>query len=67
MGEHGAGSSEGGSEMAMASRHRIGMILLGIYLVIAGLVIVFEFHIVYLGLIQGVLALLAGIFILLSR
>jgi len=51
----------------MATRHRIGMILLGIYLILVGLVVLFDLHFIYSGLIQGALALLAGIFILASR
>jgi hypothetical protein len=51
----------------MATRHRIGMILLGIFLILEGLVMLFALHFMYIGVIQGALALVAGILILASR
>jgi len=42
----------------------IGMLLLAIYLILVGLIGVFGFH---FGFITGIIALLAGIFILLGR
>jgi|HubBroStandDraft_3_1064219.scaffolds.fasta_scaffold00951_1 uncharacterized membrane protein HdeD (DUF308 family) len=49
------------------ARHRIGMLLLGIYLILVGLILLFNLHFVYIAQIQGLLALLAGILILASR
>jgi hypothetical protein len=51
----------------MAMKQRIGTILLGIYLIMAGLVILIGLHFMYSPIIEGVLALAAGIFILLGR
>ena len=51
--------------MARATRN-IGMLLLGIYLILVGLV-AFGLSFPYVGTIMGLLALLAGIFILIGR
>ena len=48
----------------MTFNKNIGMLLLAIYLILAGLVGTFGFH---FGFIQGIIALLAGIFIILGR
>lgn len=45
----------------------IGMLLLGIWLILYGLIAVFSLSFSGLGLIMGLLALAAGIFILLGR
>ena len=48
----------------MTFTKNIGMLLLAIYLILVGLIGVFGFH---FGFITGIIALLAGIFILLGR
>jgi hypothetical protein len=45
----------------------IGIILLSLYLILAGLVLLVGLSFVGLPLLQGLLALLAGIFLLLGR
>jgi hypothetical protein len=45
----------------------IGIILLSIYLIIAGLVLLIGLSFVGLAMLQGLVALLAGIFLLLGR
>jgi hypothetical protein len=52
--------------MARVTRN-IGMLLLSIYLILAGLGLLIGLSFAYFGVIQGILALLAGIFILLGR
>ncbi|MDP9122509.1 MAG: hypothetical protein M3O15_14265 [Acidobacteriota bacterium] len=44
-----------------------GFTLLGIYLILVGLVDIIGLHFVYSGILMGVLALLAGILILVGR
>ena len=51
----------------MAARHRIGTILLGIYLIMAGLVLLIHLNFAYSGMIEGALAVAAGVLILMSR
>jgi hypothetical protein len=48
----------------MTFNKNIGMLLLAIYLILVGLIGIFGF---YFGVIPGIIALLAGIFILLGR
>ena len=48
----------------MTFNKNIGMLLLTVYLILVGLIGVFGFH---FGVIPGVIALLAGIFIILGR
>ena len=48
----------------MTFTKNIGMLLLAIYLILVGLIGVFGFH---FGFITGIIALLAGIFILIGR
>jgi hypothetical protein len=48
----------------MTFTKNIGMLLLAIYLILVGLIGVFGFH---FGFITGIIALIAGIFILLGR
>jgi hypothetical protein len=52
--------------MARSPRN-IGMLLLGIYLILVGLALVIGLSFAYFGVIQGILALLAGIFLLIGR
>jgi hypothetical protein len=49
---------------SMTFNKNIGMLLLAIYLILVGLIGIFGF---YFGVIPGIIALLAGIFILLGR
>jgi hypothetical protein len=48
----------------MTFTKNIGMLLLAIYLILVGLIGIFGF---YFGVIPGIIALLAGIFIILGR
>ena len=48
----------------MTFNKNIGMLLLAVYLILVGLIGVFGF---YFGVIPGIIALLAGIFIILGR
>ena len=48
----------------MTFTKNIGMLLLAIFLIIYGLIAVFGFN---LGVVAGIIAILAGIFILLGR
>ena len=49
---------------SMTFNKNIGMLLLAIYLILVGLIGIFGF---YFGVIPGIIALLAGIFIILGR
>ena len=49
---------------SMTFTKNIGMLLLAVYLILVGLIGVFGF---YFGVIPGIIALLAGIFIILGR
>ncbi len=51
----------------MAWRGNLGMLLLGIWLILTGLIALFGLSLPYAGVIMGVLALLAGILILVGR
>jgi hypothetical protein len=51
----------------MAWRGNLGMLLLGIWLILTGLIGLFGLALPYAGVIMGVLALLAGILILAGR
>jgi hypothetical protein len=51
----------------MAIPKNLGMLLLAIWLIINGLVVLFSFNFSHLGTIQGILALAAGILILLGK
>ena len=53
--------------MVRLPRRNLGMLLLGIYLILAGLALLISLNFAYFGVIQGILALLAGIFILMGR
>lgn len=61
-----ASTSLGMTEYAqsMTFTKNIGMLLLAIYLILVGLIGIFGF---YFGVIPGIIALLAGIFIILGR
>jgi len=48
----------------MTFNKNVGMLLLAIYLILVGLIGIFGF---YFGVIPGIIALLAGIFIILGR
>jgi hypothetical protein len=52
--------------MARSTRS-VGLLLLGIYLILAGLGSLIGLHFAGLGVIQGLLALTAGILILIGR
>lgn len=52
--------------MARSTRN-VGLLLLAIYLIMAGLNQLFGLTFIYYGVIQGILALLAGIFLLMGR
>ena len=52
--------------MARVTRN-IGMLLLGIYLILQGLVALASFSFAYLGTLMALLALIAGILILMGR
>jgi hypothetical protein len=52
--------------MARGTRN-IGMLLLGIYLILQGLIALVSFSFAYLGTIMALLALVAGVLILLGR
>jgi hypothetical protein len=54
-------------KIATGNRRSLGMILLGIWLVLTGLVDLVDFSVGGLGVIMGLLALLAGALILLGR
>jgi hypothetical protein len=45
----------------------IGLILLAIFLILYGMIALFNLHFAGLGIVMGVLAIVAGIFILLGR
>jgi hypothetical protein len=45
----------------------IGMLLLSIWLILTGLIALFSLHFTGLGTIMGILAIAAGIFILIGR
>ena len=49
------------------SPRNVGYLLLSIYLILAGLGLLIGLSFAYFGVIQGILALLAGIFILIGR
>ena len=51
----------------MKSSRSVGMLLLGIYLILAGLTSLFGLSFHGIGLLMGLLALLAGILLLLGR
>ena len=53
-----------GYHCPMTFTKNIGMLLLAIFLIIYGLIAVFGFN---LGVVAGIIAILAGIFILLGR
>jgi len=53
--------------MARFPRRNIGMLLLAIYLILVGLSLLISLSFVFLPVIEGILALLAGIFILIGR
>jgi len=53
--------------MAMKLTKNIGMLLLGIWLIIEGLIPILNFSFSGLGTIMGILAIAAGAFILLGR
>jgi hypothetical protein len=57
---------QGGNGMARSPRN-VGYLLLSIYLILAGLGLLIGLSFAYFGVIQGILALLAGIFILIGR
>jgi hypothetical protein len=52
--------------MARSTRS-VGMLLLGIYLILAGLGLLIGLSFVYMRVIEGLLALIAGILILIGR
>jgi hypothetical protein len=52
---------------SMRITHSIGMLLLAIWLILYGLIALFSLSFSGLGLIMGLLALAAGIFVLLGR
>jgi hypothetical protein len=52
--------------MARVTRNT-GMLLLGIYLILAGLGLLIDLHFAFMGIIQGILALAAGVMILIGR
>lgn len=52
--------------MARSPRN-VGLLLLAIYLILAGLNQLFGLTFIYYSVIQGILALLAGIFLLMGR
>ncbi len=54
-------------KIAGGNKRSLGMILLGIWLVLTGLVDLVDFSVGGLGVIMGLLALLAGVLILLGR
>lgn len=49
------------------SKHSLGVKLLGVFLVLFGLVQLFSLSFVYMNVIMGVLALIAGILLLVGR
>ncbi len=51
----------------MKSKHRLGIVLLAVYLVLVGLISLLGLHFNGLGLLQGLLALVAGILLLLGQ
>jgi hypothetical protein len=51
----------------MRITHNIGFLLLAIWLILYGLIALLSLHFAGLGLIMGLLAIAAGIFILLER
>ncbi|HKI04840.1 MAG TPA: hypothetical protein VKK31_22870 [Thermoanaerobaculia bacterium] len=52
--------------MARSTRS-LGLLLLGIYLILVGLGNLIGLHFAYFGMIQGLLALIAGVLILIGR
>ena len=52
--------------MARVNRN-LGMLLLSIYLILVGLGLVIELHFAFMGLLEGLLALAAGVLILIGR
>ncbi|HET7042345.1 MAG TPA: hypothetical protein VFI13_10010 [Gemmatimonadales bacterium] len=52
--------------MARVNRN-LGMLLLSIYLILAGLGLLIGLHFAYMGVIKGLLALAAGVLILIGR
>ncbi len=51
----------------MRFRGRLGFILLGIWLILTGLIALFDFHFNGEGIVMGILALVAGILLLIER
>lgn len=51
----------------MKGKYRIGIALLAVYLILVGLVHLLGLHFSGLGLLQGLLALIAGILLLVGR
>lgn len=49
------------------SKHSLGVKLLGIFLILYGLIQLLSLSFVYLNVIMGILALIAGILLLLGR
>ena len=54
------------NDMARSPRN-VGLLLLAIYLILVGLNQLFGLTFIYYGVIQGILALLSGIFLLIGR
>ena len=52
--------------MARVNRN-LGMLLLSLYLILAGLGLLIDLHFAFMGVIQGLLALGAGVLILIGR
>jgi len=52
--------------MARVNRN-LGMLLLSIYLILAGLGMLIGLHFAFMGVIEGLLALAAGVLILIGR
>jgi uncharacterized membrane protein len=46
---------------------KLGMILLGIWLIVTGIVQIFNISIPYIGIILGILAIITGLILLFSR
>ena len=51
----------------MASRARIGIVVLAIYLIIAGLVQLIGLRFEGIGIVQGLLAIVAGVLLLIGK
>lgn len=49
------------------SKHSLGVKLLGVFLILYGLIQLFSLSFVYMNVIMGVLALIAGILLLVGR